>query len=159
MSICLRYVNSREDAKEVVNDGFLKIFQEIYRFNASFDKEVASFIGRMKRIMINTAIDHYRKNKNRDLLQELNDNQEEICTNGESGIEKLSHDELMKFVQMLPPGYRIVFTLYVIEGMTHKQVAEQLNITEGTSKSNFAKARMFLQQKLMNNSLQNLAQK
>ncbi len=142
-----------DEAKETVNDGFLKIFKEIYHFKASFDNEAASFIGWMKRIMINTAIDHYRKNRNQDFLQELNNNQEEICTNGESGIEKLSHDELMKVVQTLPPGYRIVFNLYVIEGMTHKQVAEQLNITEGTSKSNFAKARSFLQKKLVNNSL------
>ncbi len=153
VSICFRYVNSNDEAKEAVNDGFLKIFKEIYHFKASFDNEAASFIGWMKRIMINTAIDHYRKNRNQDFLQELNNNQEEICTNGESGIEKLSHDELMKVVQTLPPGYRIVFNLYVIEGMTHKQVAEQLNITEGTSKSNFAKARSFLQKKLVNNSL------
>ena len=153
MSVCYRYVNENEETKEVVNNGFLKVFKELCHFKASFDNEAASFIGWIRKIMINTAIDHYRKNKNQDLLQELNGTQEEICINGDSGIEKLSHDELMKVVQTLPPGYRIVFNLYVIEGMTHKQVAEQLNITEGSSKSNFAKARSFLLKKLVNNSL------
>jgi len=153
MSICFGYVSSKDEAKEALNDGFLKIYKEAYHFKASFDNEAASFIAWLKKIMINTAIDHYRKNKNQDLIQELNINQEEIRINGESGIDKLSHDELIKVVQTLPPGYRIVFNLYVVEGMTHKQVAEQLNITEGTSKSNFAKAGSFLQKKLANNSL------
>ncbi len=152
MSICFKYVNTKEDATEIVNDGFLKIFKELHRYKASFDDVAASFTGWTKRIMINTAIDHYRRNKKQEAVEEIKDNHEDVSCIGEDILEKISHDEIMRAVQTLPPGYRLVFNLYVIDGMTHKQVAEHLNIAEGTSKSNLAKARNFLQKKLVNHS-------
>lgn len=107
----------------------------------------------MKRIIINTAIDHYRRNKNHEVIEELNYCHDEISFSDEDVLEKLSNDEIIKAVQTLPPGYRLVFNLYVIEGMTHKQISEQLLIEEGTSKSNLSKARILLQKKLLYHSL------
>jgi RNA polymerase sigma-70 factor (ECF subfamily) len=95
--------------------------------------------------MIHTAIDRYRKDKNLVVSNELVDEKEEISDKGEDAIEKISHDEIMKAVHNLSPGYRVVFNLYVIDGMTHKEIGEYLNITEGTSKSNLSKARKILQ--------------
>lgn len=148
MSICYKYVSSKEDAIEIVNDGFLKVFKELVRYEAAFDDASASFGGWLKRIMINTAIDHFRKNKKLSLLDELTDTYEALENNSETPLQKLSYNEILKQVQTLPPGYLLVFNLYVFDGFTHKEIAEQLNIAEGTSKSNLARARTYLQKKL-----------
>ena len=153
MSICTRYANNKEDATEIINDGFLKIFTQLYKSKTPANESSVSFIGWMKRIIINTAIDHYRRNKKHDVIDELNYSHGEISFSGEDVLEKLSNDDIMKAVQTLPPGYRIVFNLYAIEGMTHKEISEELHIAEGTSKSNLAKARALLQKKLLIQSL------
>lgn len=148
MSICIKYVSSKEDALEIVNDGFLKVFKELIRYEAAFDDALASFGGWMKRIMINTAIDHFRKNQKLGLLDELTENYETLENSSETPLQKLSYDEILKLVHTLPPTYFLVFNLYVFDGFTHREIAEQLDIAEGTSKSNLARARIYLQKKL-----------
>ena len=150
MSICFKYGNDKEDAVEIINDGFLKIFKEIYRYKPLSEDIAFGFTSWLRRIMINTAIDHYRKNKNNTILKDLNEEQEYLTAKEEQDmLSRLSYNELIKIVHELSPAYRMVFNLYAIEGMTHKEVGKHLNITEGTSKSNFAKARAFLQNKLL----------
>jgi RNA polymerase sigma-70 factor (ECF subfamily) len=148
MSVCFKYTNKKEDAVEIVNDGFLKIFKTIYHYEASFADLASSFTGWLKKIMIHTAIDRFRKDKKLQLVHDLGDEGGDVSYDGEDVIDKLSHDEIMKAVQNLSAGYRIVFNLYVIDGMTHKEIGEYLNIAEGTSKSNLAKARKVLQRNL-----------
>jgi RNA polymerase sigma factor (sigma-70 family) len=150
MSICFKYGNDKDDAVEIINDGFLKIFKEIYNYKPLSEDIAFGFTSWLRRIMINTAIDHYRKNKHNANFKDLNDEHENTAANHEQDVlANLAYNELIKVVQELSPAYRIVFNLYAIEGMTHKEVGKHLNITEGTSKSNFAKARAFLQNRLM----------
>ena len=148
MSICFKYTNNKEDAIEIVNDGFLKIFKSIYHYEASFADLASSFTGWLKKIMIYTAIDRFRKDKKLQLVHDLGDEVGDVSYDGEDVFNKLSHDEIMKAVQNLSAGYRMVFNLYVMDGMTHKEIGEYLNIAEGTSKSNLAKARKVLQRNL-----------
>ena len=148
MSICFKYTSNKEDAIEIVNDGFLKIFKYIHTYEASYADLAASFAGWFKKMMIHTAIDRYRKDKNLQLVHELGDESVDVSHRGEDAIDKISHDEIMKAVQNLSPGYRLVFNLHVIDGMTHKEIGEFLNITEGTSKSNLSKARKILQKEI-----------
>ena len=148
MSICFKYTNKKEDAVEIINDGFLKIFKTICQYEASFADRSSSFTGWLKKIMINTAIDRFRRDKNLQLIHDLNAEGDEARYDGEDVIGKLSHDEIMKAVQNLTAGYRVVFNLYVLDGMTHKEIGDFLNIAEGTSKSNLAKARKILQKNL-----------
>jgi RNA polymerase sigma factor (sigma-70 family) len=149
MSVCFKYTSNKEDAIETINDGFLKIFKYINNYEASYANISSSFTGWLKKIMIHTAIDRYRKDKNLQLIHEPGDESAEISYKGEDAIEKISHDEIMKAIQNLSPGYRVVFNLYVIDGMTHKEIGEYLNITEGTSKSNLSKARKILQKDII----------
>ena len=148
MSICVRYSKSKEEAKEILNDGFLKVFQKIEQY-----KQETPFEGWLRRIMINAAIDCYR----RELKHYHHASAEELkVENGtQSVIDELSYNELIGFVQHLTPGYRAVFSLYVIDGYTHEEIAGMLNISEGTSKSNLFKAREALKKRLgeMNNQI------
>jgi len=145
----MRYTNSQDDAVEMVNDGFLKVFKELYNFKPVFENEEISLKGWMKRIMINTAIDYYRKyNKNQLQIAGHEDAANNITYKGETAVDKLSYDEVLELVQQLSPAYRTVFNLYVIDGLSHDEIAGQLGISTGTSKSNLAKARMNLQKML-----------
>ena len=135
MGICLRYSKNREEAREMVNDGFLKVFTKLDQYDYKYP-----FTAWLRRIFINTAIDYHRKyHKNRELLQVITDIETEPVYN--EAIANLSFDELIKLIQKLPPAYRMVFNLYVIEGLKHHEIAAQLNISVGSSKSNLAKAR------------------
>ena len=136
LGVCMRYSSNREVAQDLVHDGFLKIFENIDKFNFS-----GSFEGWVRRIMVNTTIDHYRKNKNI-FIKEEEDFKNIECEEPEIDVlSKLRTEDIMKAVQTLSPAYRTVFNLYVIEGYTHKEVAEELGINIGTSKSNLAKAK------------------
>lgn len=138
MSICLRYTRDEEEAIGVLNAGFMKVFTKLDQYNDSF-----SFKSWVRRIMVNTAIDHYRSNQpHTNHLEISSANQEQIDP---EVVSKVSEREIMALVQKLPPAYRLVFNLYAIEGYNHREIAEQLNISEGTSKSNLAKARAKLQ--------------
>ncbi len=139
MGICLRYTGNYEEARDVITEGFMKVYKNIAKFQPNHS--LASWI---KRIMINTAIDHYRRNKKHRHQVDLAYAANEIDGSTYSVLHQLSADEIMKLVKRLTPAYRTVFNLYVVEGYKHKDIAALLGISEGTSKSNLAKARMKL---------------
>ena len=148
MGICLRYCSSQDDAAEIVNDGFLKIYKALGSFDPKYSDIESSLKGWMKRIMINTAIDHLRKNKQQFLVAEIFDNHFNIADETEISIDKLTYKEILAVVHKLSPVYRAVFNLFVIDGYKHEEIAERLNISVGASKSNLSKARMNIKKML-----------
>lgn len=148
MGVCLRYAKSRDEAKDMLQDGFMKVFNSIRSFSHN-----GSFEGWVRRIMVNTAIDHLRRNKQEYLIVSTvraTEAAERIeDENDEDMLASINREDILKAVQQLTPAYRTVFNLYVIEGFSHKQIAELLEISEGTSKSNLAKARFNLRKNLV----------
>jgi RNA polymerase sigma factor (sigma-70 family) len=134
MGLCLRYTRNREEAREILNEGFFKIFTKL----ESFDRERPFKIW-MGRIMINTALDQYR----REIRNHTHENIENVgnVSMDENIISRLSYEDLIGIVQQLPPAYRTVFCMAVLDGYTHEEIATELNITVGSSKSNLARAR------------------
>ena len=143
MSICLRYSKTHEEAIEILNDGFFKIFVRLARYTKGL-----SFKGWLRKIMINSAIDYFRKNEKHYHTLDISHLQYETSSHV-SALDKLSEQEIISAIQLLPPSYRMVFNLYVIEGYKHEEIAEQLNISIGTSKSNLSVARNKLKKILM----------
>ncbi len=141
MAICLRYCNNYDRAVEVVNDGFLKIFTKLDKYNP--DK---SFKGWVRRIMINSAIDHYRKEQKHTALN--TQEHYEAASFAPTVIQKMTYDEMIHQIQLLSPSYRAVFNMYVIDGYKHQEISELLKISIGTSKSNLSRARKQLQKAL-----------
>ncbi len=137
MGVCLRYSNNREDALDILHDGFIKIFKHIEKYQPG-----TSIVAWMRRIMVNTAIDFYRKAVRRrtEDLDKVYDKQ----ISDADAISALSEKEVLEAVRSLTPSYRTVFNMYVIEGYSHREIAEKLEITESTSRSNLVKARMKL---------------
>ena len=146
MSVCLRYARDRDQALEAANDGFLKVFRDLSRFDAARHPQdvLGSFRGWLKRIMIHTAIDQYRANERHQHQEELNDRTLNQADGSATPLDTLSYDELLGLVQRLPPAYRAVFNLAVIDGFGHEEIAQQLGISVGASKSNLFKARAHL---------------
>lgn len=140
MGICMHYAHNREDAVEMMNDGFLSVFTYINKFDLN-----RPFKPWLKKIMINSAIDHLKKYKNHDT--ESLENNALIYSEAEQ-IDTMSYNDLIGIVRKLPPAYRAVFSLHALEGYKHEEVAEMLNINVGTSKSNYARALMKLQEYL-----------
>lgn len=140
MGVCLRYTREREQAKDVLQDGFIKVYANIKYYSGD-----GSFEGWIRRIIVNTAIDYFRKNKNvlitvdSDYVSEMEGEKADDFEEG--SLYNISTDDILREVQNLSPAYRTVFNLYVVEGYTHKEIAEELKITIGTSKSNLAKAK------------------
>jgi RNA polymerase sigma-70 factor (ECF subfamily) len=145
MAICDRYTSKQDDSIEILNDGFLKVFKEIHRFKPAYADVVSSFKGWLRKIMVYTAIDHFRKNHKHQLVTQLDHVVYQVATVSEDAIDKLSYDEIIRAVQELSPGYRTVFNLFIIEGLSHEEIATQLGVSIGTSKSNLSKARKQLQ--------------
>jgi RNA polymerase sigma factor (sigma-70 family) len=139
-AVCLRYMSNTDDAQDILQDGFIKIFKNLERF-----RNEGSFEGWMRRIFVNTAIEQLRKKK---LEVHLSETAEAIELKAVGAPEKLNEKDLLRIVQELSPGYRTVFNLYVVEGYSHKEIGEILNISEGTSKSQLARARIILQEKI-----------
>lgn len=135
MTVCVHYTNRREEAEEVLNDAFVKVFKNINKFNTDYP-----FKGWFRRILVNSAIDYHRKYHNLKIQDNIIPITEATLTYNAAERE-LSQDDVLKVVQHLSPAYRLVFILYVVEGLTHKEIAEKLDISIGTSKSNYAKAR------------------
>jgi RNA polymerase sigma-70 factor (ECF subfamily) len=134
MGICLRYSTNSEDAKDILNEGYIKVFRYLQRYKVGTSLE-----GWIRRIMINTSIDFYRKairHRTEDIEYASN-----TAATGEDAISKYSAKEILSVIQTLPPSYRAVFNLYAIEGYSHREVANQLGISESTSRSNLVKAR------------------
>ena len=148
MGICLRYCTNNDEAMEVVNDSFLKIFKQLPTFKPAYSNYDASLKGWMKTIVINTSIDHFRKNNKHHFFTDIQELHTEMQGPVESTIDKMSFKEIMQIVQQLSPVYKAVFNLFVIDGFTHEQIAAQLNITIGTSKSNLSKAKANIQKML-----------
>ena len=143
LSICLRYSANCDEAKEIVNDGFFKVFSQLDKYNAEL-----SFAGWMRKIMINCAIDHFRKIKRyNERHPDLSHMKDEPQVEGI--LDKISAEEIITMVQELPPAYRMVFTLFAVEEYTHKEIAEKLGISEGTSKSNYSKAKLKIKNRLI----------
>ena len=150
MSICCRYTNKQEDANEILNDGFLKIFKEIHRFTPAYVDVMSSFKGWLGKIMVYTAIDHNRKFNKYEMATTLNEKFIERAHEDENALDKISYDEIIKAIQDLTPAYRTILNMFIIEGFSHDEIAEKLGISSGTSKSNLSKARKQLQKILFN---------
>jgi RNA polymerase sigma-70 factor (ECF subfamily) len=150
MSVCLRYTSRHEDALEIYNDSFLKIFKEIYNYTPLYADEVNSFKGWIRKIMIYTAIDHMRKNNKHSFTGDFESSVIYMSDNGENALDRMSYAEIIAAIQQLSPAYRTVLNLYIVDGFTHEEIAKQLDIAVGTSKSNLFKARQQLQQILRN---------
>ncbi len=150
----MRYCNSKDDAMEVVNDGLVKVFRELPVFKPRYDNYEVSLKGWMKSILVNTAIDHFRKNKNKYYTTDIEESHFVVETSDDTAIDKLSYKEIMELVQRLSPGYRTIFNLFVIDGFKHEEIASQLNISVGTSKSNLSKAKANIQRMLREATIQ-----
>ncbi len=148
ISICCRYTNKHEDAAEILNDGFLKIFKEIRRFSPAYSDIISSFKGWLGKIMVYTAIDYNRKYHKQEMISFLNGKVVEMPSLYENALDKISYNEIIHAVQNLSPAYRTVFNLFVIEGFSHQEIAKKLGISTGTSKSNLSKAKRHLQKDL-----------
>jgi len=153
MAVCDRYTNNQDDALEILNDGFLKIFKEIYRYKPAYSDVISSFKGWLRKIMVYTAIDHFRKNQKYAFTAELDNGIIQVSAQTETALDRLSYEEIIRSVQKLTPGYRTVFNLFIIEGFTHEEISQKLGISTGTSKSNLAKARRQLQKILFQENL------
>lgn len=136
--VCLRYAGNTEEAEDILQEGFVKVFKKIGSFRSE-----GSFEGWVRRIFVNTAIEHFRR---KTYLQPVTEREEEtIEGNYLSVLDSLAERDIIALVQQLSPGYRTVFNMYVVEGYTHKQIADALGISEGTSKSQLSRAKIILQ--------------
>ncbi|WP_305952381.1 RNA polymerase sigma factor [Emticicia oligotrophica] len=142
LSVCLSYCENRDDALEVMNDGFLKVFKSLDKV-----ENIERIKPWLRRIMINVAIDHYRKNIKNQTTQ-LPENIVEPNFGDTSVYAKLSSEDIMEAVQSLPTNYRLVFNLYAIEGYSHKEIGEMLKMAESTSRANLSLANGLLREKL-----------
>lgn len=138
MGVCLRYSNNGDDALDILHEGFIKVFKNIGKFRPG-----TSLSAWIRRIMVNTAIDFYRKNIRR-RTEDL-DQAYQVSSSDVDVVSQYTEKEILIAVQTLTPGYRTVFNLYIIEGYSHREIAEKLGITESTSRSNLVKARSKLQ--------------
>ena len=138
-ALCLKYSRNRAEAEDILQDSFLTIFEKIGQY-----EHKGSFEGWMKRIAINTALQRYREQRVLNIVDE--ENIEDVEVNVEA--DDVNIDFLLSCIQELPDRYRLVFNLYVLDGYSHKEIAEMLDITTGTTKSNLARARLILKEKI-----------
>lgn len=139
--VCLRYARHEMEAQDILQDGFIKVFDNISKF-----KNDGSFEGWVRRIMVNTALNQCRKASYKKEQIGIADYQDSVVSS--KAVSNLSEQELLLLIQKLPDGYRTVFNMYVIEGYSHKEIGEMLNISESTSRSQLAKARKWMQKVL-----------
>ena len=144
-ALSLKYSRNRSDAEDVLQDGFITIFQKIHQY-----KGKGSFEGWLKRIVINTALQKYREKSPLSLVkEEYNvETKEDVALDMDES--KINLSNLLALIQELPDRYRLVFNLYVLDNYSHKEIAEMLKISEGTSKSNLSRARLILKKKIEN---------
>lgn len=134
MSICIRYADNRDEAAEILNDGFMKVFKHIKKFDLS-----RPFKPWLRRIMINTAINYYHQKQRLGQMEDLEKAQFSVTE--ETAISGIQYTEIIGMLRKLSPAYRTAFNLYVIEGFKHEEIATMLGISVGTSKSNLFKAK------------------
>ena len=142
VSVCLRYANDNMEAEDIMQDGFIKVFQYLHQF-----KFEGSFEGWIRRIIVNTAIRHLEKKKLQ--FKEIDESGADAPKLDPYAYAHLGQDDLMKLINQLPEGYKIVFNLNVIEGYSHEEIAEMLHIQPGTSRSQLVKARKMLQHQIL----------
>jgi RNA polymerase sigma-70 factor (ECF subfamily) len=136
--VCLRYAGNTEEAEDILQEGFIKVFRKISSFRGE-----GSFEGWIRRIFVNTAIEHFRR---KTYLQPITEKEENtVEAQYLTILDSLAEKDIISLVQQLSPGYRTVFNMYVVEGYTHKQIADMLGISEGTSKSQLSRAKIILQ--------------
>ena len=144
-AVCLRYSGDQEDARDLLQEGFIKIFKNLSKYRGD-----GSFEGWIRRIFVNTAIEHFRKKV---YLQSVSETQEKTIEDKEWNVlDNLAEKDIMKMIHELSPGYRAIFNMHVIEGYSHKEIADILGINEGTSKSQLARAKTVLK-KMVENKL------
>ncbi len=137
-AVCLRYAGNTEEAEDILQEGFIKVFKKLDSFRSE-----GSFEGWVRRIFVNTAIEHFRRK--RYLMPVTEKEENTIEGKFTSVLDELGAKDIMALVQELSPGYRTVFNMYVVEGYTHKEIADMLGISEGTSKSQLSRAKVILQ--------------
>ena len=137
-AVCLRYAGNSDDAQDILQDGFIKIYKNLSRFRGE-----GSFEGWIRRIFVNTSIEHLRRKTYLKPIAEKEENT--LPLKEKSVLDNLGEKDILKLVKQLSPGYRTVFNLYVVEGYTHREIGDMLGISEGTSKSQLARARVILQ--------------
>lgn len=137
-AVCLRYAGNAEEAEDILQEGFIKIFKKLDSFRSE-----GSFEGWVRRIFVNTAIEHFRRK--RYLMPVTEKEENSIEGKYTSVLDELAEKDILSLVQELSPGYRTVFNMYVVEGYTHKEIADMLGISEGTSKSQLSRAKVILQ--------------
>lgn len=137
-AVCLRYAGKAEEAEDILQEGFIKVFRKMdsYRGDGSFE-------GWMRRIFVNTAIEHFRRKR---YLMPVTEREENTIEGKYTSVlDDLGAKDILALVQELSPGYRTVFNMYVVEGYTHREIADMLGISEGTSKSQLSRAKVILQ--------------
>ena len=148
-AVCLRYARNREEAEEVLQEGFMRVFDHIRQY-----KSTGPFEGWVRKIMVNCALSKYRSKAQLHAVANIDASNSQIeYADREDILSKISAKELVGMIQQLPPGYRMVFNLFVFEGMKHREIAVHLGISEGTSKSNLSDARAILQKNVANSLL------
>jgi RNA polymerase sigma-70 factor (ECF subfamily) len=141
-SVCLRYTKNRQEAEDLLQDGFVKVFTHIDQYSGA-----GSFEGWIRRIMVNTSLEFLRSRKIDYSSKEIEHVSDDNVIDPEA-LNRIAFQDLLKHIRELPAGCQVVFNLYVIEGYNHREIAEMLNVTAGTSKSQLARARNLLQEKL-----------
>ncbi len=144
--LCLRYAGNQFDAQDLMQEGFVKVFEHIRKY-----KWKGSLEGWMKRIFINLALDKYRSRINHLSVEEIQENND-LENREASALDNISEREILELIKQLPDQYRLVFNLYVIEGHSHQEIGKILNIGESTSRSNLARAKLLLKEKLIFNA-------
>ena len=138
-AVCLRYAGNAEEAEDILQEGFIKIFKKLDSFRGE-----GSFEGWVRRIFVNTAIEQFRRKR---YLQPVTEREENTIEGKSlSALDGLAEKDILALIKELSPGYRTVFNMYVVEGYTHKEIADMLGISEGTSKSQLSRAKVILQE-------------
>ncbi len=142
-AVCLQYSGNDEEARDILQEGFIKIFENLanYKYEGSFE-------GWIRRIMVNTALEKYRSKHNLFRVDDIDEIPEPDANPNNEDYSGLEVVDLLGIIRELPPKYRMVFNLFAIEGYSHKEISKMVNISEGTSKSNLSRARMILQRRV-----------
>jgi len=148
MGVCLRYSKDSEEAQDVLQMGFVKVFEKLNMYNFK-----GSLEGWIRKIIVNTALDNIRKNKKFMNDVEMDKVDYQLHNHNENALDSLSAQDLLKVIQEMPPGFRTVFNMFAIEGYSHKEIAEKLNISVNTSKSQYSRARAHLQKILIEENI------
>lgn len=147
MVVCMRYANCHDEALDMFQEAFIKVFKNLPKYG-----RIGSFEGWVRRIMVNTCIDHIRKNKMNNKMVELDSNHGSIIVDDDEDagiLEHVNFKDLLDMIQHLSPAYRSVFNLYIVDGFTHQEISNTLGISIGTSKSNLAKAKANIKKMLL----------